>query len=157
VAKLNPLMAAQWSEPRDFTDRLRRIRPTVDNADPGMVVQPPVDPGYMPNIDTGDVVQMPVVEGWLPAGGAAPQHLMDNDVNRQPETGFLPRYGRIPTEPPENTYTGVIPTPRSDYGPTILQLPHDYMRMNKLLQPGDPASWQLLLKTMLMNRASRRA
>ena len=70
MAKLNALMVAQ-PEPRDFTDRLSRIRPTLDAADPGMVVQPPVDPGYaMPNIDSGNVIQTPgiEVEGWLPAG-----------------------------------------------------------------------------------------
>jgi hypothetical protein len=69
MAKLNALMVAQ-PEPRDFTDRLSRIRPAFD-TDRGMVVQPPVDPGYaMPNVDSGNVVQTPgiEVEGWLPAG-----------------------------------------------------------------------------------------
>ena len=86
-----------------------------------------------------------------------PVAMQDHDVNRQPETGFLPHYGYIPTEPPPATYTGDIPTPPSDYGPTGLSLPHDWQRMNTLMQPGDPASWQLLLKTMLVNRHNRRA
>jgi hypothetical protein len=52
----------------DFTTRLRR-RHGVASADPGMVAQPPVDPGYaMPNVDLGNLNQMPGqdVSGWLP-------------------------------------------------------------------------------------------
>jgi len=82
-------------EPRDFTDLLRRIRPALDSADPGMVVQPPVDPGYMPNIDPHDVVQRPEVEGWLPASGLLSQAVQDDAA--QPTLAeaieILRRYG----------------------------------------------------------------
>jgi len=72
MAKLNSLLTP--APPRDFVDRMNRERPGVGTADPRMVVQPPVDPGYaMPNISEGNLVQpelIPgmVIEGWLPAG-----------------------------------------------------------------------------------------
>jgi len=44
----------------DFTGRLP---PAVGSADPRMIVQPPIDPGYaMPNANIGNLNQMPGVE-----------------------------------------------------------------------------------------------
>jgi hypothetical protein len=55
----------------DFTHRLGAARRHgVASADPGMVAQPPVDPGYaMPNADVGNLNQSPGqdVTGTLPA------------------------------------------------------------------------------------------
>jgi hypothetical protein len=74
MAKLNALMVQQQPEPRDFAARLETMRGRgVAGADPGMVVQPPVDPGYaMPNAFEGNLNQSPGLEvgGWLPARNA---------------------------------------------------------------------------------------
>jgi hypothetical protein len=59
----------------DFAGRLGNIRPGSISADPGMVVQPPVDPGYaMPNAHVGNLNQTPgqAVGGWLPAAAQQP-------------------------------------------------------------------------------------
>jgi len=54
-----------------WLDRIDRPGRTAQSgADPGMVAQPYVDPGYaMTNVDQGNLNQMPdqEVDGWLPA------------------------------------------------------------------------------------------
>ena len=63
----------------------------------------------------------------------------------------------LPKQPPPGTYTGDIPTPPSDYGPTALSMPHDYQRMLELLRPSDPESYKRILQLIYKNRENRRA
>lgn len=81
---------------------------------------------------------------------------MDEDINRQPEVNYLPRYGVIPNQAPPDTYTGTLPTNADVYGPTSLNMPHDYWTYKSLLRPGDPANYELLLRLMYLNRDNRR-
>lgn len=82
----------------------------------------------------------------------------DTIVNEQhPDTFYLPKYGPIPTEMSPDTYTGVIPTPPSDFGPTRLEIPHGYQRFQNLMRPDDPQIYNMLLREMLRNKNSRRA
>jgi hypothetical protein len=91
--------------------------------------------------------------------------LLDDELIRAPTTpdeyltmrGAGTRYGPIPTEAPDNTYRGNLPTPPSDYGSTLLNLPHDYQRQLELLRPSDPEAYRQLLKLIYMNRDNRRA
>lgn len=80
----------------------------------------------------------------------------DEDINRQPETNFVPSVGAIPTRQPDDTYTGTIPTPRADYGSTALNMPHDYWGAKSLLRKGDPKALELLLQLIYHNRDNRR-
>jgi hypothetical protein len=41
---------------------------------------------------------------------------------------------QVPTQAPANTYTGAIPTQSQSYGPTALELPHDYYNAISLLK-----------------------
>jgi len=55
--------------PDTFTTRMGRLRRGITDADPGMVAQPPVDPGYaMPNPNVNDLYQEPQWEprSWVP-------------------------------------------------------------------------------------------
>ena len=64
------LLGSAVSDDSDFTHRLQTMRPATEGADPRMVAQPPIDPGYaMPNVDLGNLNQMPGqdVSGWLPS------------------------------------------------------------------------------------------
>jgi len=65
---LNRLMAPLLTPQGDFTSRLP---PAQSTADPNMVAQPQVDPGYgLHNTPLGNLNQAPGQEvgGWLPAG-----------------------------------------------------------------------------------------
>jgi len=56
-------------------------------------------------------------------------------------------FGQIPTTPPPNTYTGVLPTPPNDYAAASGNLPNDYYHMKQLMNqyaPNDPRLNQLL-------------
>ncbi len=82
---------------------------------------------------------------------------MDEDINREPETGFLPHYGPIPTEPPPETRTGILSMPPADYGANALTLPKQYYRMENLLKPDDPAAFKQLLELLYRGQRDRRA
>jgi hypothetical protein len=56
-------------------------------------------------------------------------------------------FQQLPTTPPQQTYTGAIPTPPSNYAATVGNLPHDYYQMQQLMNqagPNDPRLNQLL-------------
>lgn len=82
----------------------------------------------------------------------------DEDINRQPETDFLPRYGPIATLSPPQTIMGDIPTPPSNYGGTVLQYPPDYSKAKNLLPKDDPKlaeQMRLMLQLLYRNKWNR--
>lgn len=64
---------------------------------------------------------------------------------------------QIPMAAPQNTYTGAIPTPPSNYVPMANSLPHDYYRMQGLLNLSDPNDQRLnrLLQAVYGQRGGR--
>jgi hypothetical protein len=64
---------------------------------------------------------------------------------------------QLPTQSPPNTYTGAIPSQSQSYGPSTLQLPHDYYNAVSLLKQNGqytPAMDQWL-QAMYLQRQSR--
>jgi hypothetical protein len=63
----------------------------------------------------------------------------------------------LPTAPPQQTYTGAIPTPRADYAATAYDLPHDYYQMQQLMNQYGPNNPQLnqLLQLLYLQRQGR--
>lgn len=83
------------------------------------------------------------------------QYTRDNVVGPTQPRFTVPPQNLPRTIDPE-TYTGLIPTPSEDFGPTALSMPHDYTTMQQLLRPGDPAAWNQLLRLIYYNRENRR-
>jgi hypothetical protein len=63
----------------------------------------------------------------------------------------------IPTNPPPQTYTGTLPTPPTDTATSSMQLPHDYYRMQSLLNLNDPNDARLnrLMQIFYLQRAGQ--
>jgi hypothetical protein len=64
---------------------------------------------------------------------------------------------QVPTQSPTNTYTGAIPTQSPAYGPTALQLPHDYYNAIGLLKQSGQYTPQMdqWLQAMYLQRQGR--
>jgi hypothetical protein len=88
----------------------------------------------------------------MPAGYLGPSGTAPGD----PSSSFGQVY-QLPKYNPPATYTGAIPTPSADYGPTTMQLPHDYYNAVALLKQNNQYTPQIdqWLQSMYLQRQGR--
>ena len=91
---------------------------------------------------------------------------MWSDSGPTPASGPIPsgapgwsfgNYQQLPTTPPQQTYTGAIPTPPNNYAATTGELPHDYYQMQQMMNQAGPNNPQLnqLLQLLYLQRQGR--
>lgn len=70
-----------------------------------------------------------------------------SDSGGTPASGPIPsadpgwsfgNFQQLPTAPPQQPYTGAIPTPPSNYAATAYDLPHDYYQMQQMMNQAGP-------------------
>lgn len=82
---------------------------------------------------------------------------MSGSVNRLMQWWPGPEHAEaIPTQQPQDTYAGPIPTPPAQ-ADTTLQYPYQYPMAQMLLHQNDPATFNLLLRLGYLNRNNRGA
>jgi hypothetical protein len=66
-------------------------------------------------------------------------------------------FQQLPTAPPQQTYTGAIPTPPNNYAATSAEVPHDYYQMQQLMNQYGPNNPQLnqLLQLLYLRHQGR--